>query len=283
MPPSPSISAFKANLERFKHVIPSTTSERPPQENTKKRHRDEEARPDNPPSPSPAKKKTKKNRPPNQYAPPSQYAHLAPLTDILAPNLICVFVGFNPGVKTATDGHAYSHPSNSFWKLLHSSGCTDVRLPPERDGDLPRLYAMGNTNIVARPSRNAAELSKAESAAGTPVLEEKIRRWRPEAVCIVGKGIWESVWRWRYGRGMRKGEFRYGWQDGRERMGVSDDWAGADVFVATATSGLAANLSMAEKEAIWAPFGQWVRRRREERGLVGGSGGEGQSVDAEDL
>lgn len=116
---------------------------------------------------------------------------------------------------------------------------------------------MGNTNIVERPSKDAAELSKAEMAAGTPILEEKVRRWRPEAVCIVGKGIWEAVWRWRYGREMRKDEFRYRWQDEREKMGkdADENWEGARVFVASSTSGLSASLRPAEKEAIWAPLG----------------------------
>ncbi|KXT15189.1 hypothetical protein AC579_3943 [Pseudocercospora musae] len=215
-------------------------------------------------SASPAKKRRQSSK----YAPPSKYAHLKPLTDILEPNLICVFVGFNPGVKTAQSGHAYAHPSNMFWKLLHSSGCTDERLKPEQDVDLPRLYSMGNTNIVARPSKDAAELSKAESAAGTPILEEKVRKYRPEAVCIVGKGIWESIWRWRYKREIQKHEFRYGWQDEKERIGRTDDWPGAVVFVATATSGLAANLRPHEKEAIWKPFGDWVKQRRRERNFA---------------
>ena len=213
-------------------------------------------------SPSP----TKRRRQPSKYAPPSTYAHLPTLLDVLEPNLICVFVGTNPGIRTATSGHAYAHPSNQFWKLLHSSGCTEnERLRPEQDVDLPQLYSMGNTNIVARPSRDAAELSKAEMAEGTPVLEAKIAEFRPEAVCIVGKGIWESVWRWRYKRGMKKEEFRYGWQDERERMGVSEGWEGARVFVATSTSGLSASTKPAEKEAIWKPFGEWVQMRRRER------------------
>ena len=136
---------------------------------------------------------TKKRRKSSKYAPPSTYAHLKKLTDIIEPDLIGIFVGFNPGVTTATAGHAYAHPSNQFWKLLHSSGLTDVRLKPQQDVDLPRLYQMGNTNLVDRPSNNLGELSKAEMAAGTPNLEEKIRQFRPESVCIVGKGIWEAI------------------------------------------------------------------------------------------
>lgn len=119
---------------------------------------------------------------------------------------------------------------------------------------------------MARPTRNGSELSKAELDAGVPVLEAKIAAQRPEAVCIVGKSIWEAVWRVRWGRAIRKEEFRYGWQEGRENMGrVEGEWDGAPVFVATTTSGLAASMSIGEKEAIWAELGAWVVRRREER------------------
>ncbi len=209
-----------------------------------------------------AKKRQREN---SSYAPPAKYAHLSKLVDVIEPNLIGLFVGFNPGVTTATKGHAYAHPSNMFWKLLHSSGVTDIRLCPEQDIDLPHLCSMGNTNIVERPSKNAGELSKQEMAAGTPVLEEKVRVFRPEAVCIVGKSIWQAIWRWRYGREMKKDDFRYGWQDANERMGKTEAWAGAWVFVACATSGLNASLKPAEKEDIWKPFGEWVKQRRKER------------------
>jgi len=224
---------------------------------------------------------TKEHRTTSKYAPPSKYAHLSPLTDILEPNLICVFVGFNPGVMTATRGHAYAHPSNMFWKLLHSSGLTDRRLRPEEDVDLPRLYAMGNTNLVSRPTKDAAELSKQEQVASTPILDMKIKNFRPEAVCIVGKSIWENIWTYRYGKKPKKEEFRYGWQDEKHNMGLlevdgedeveDDKWAGARVFVATSTSGLSANLKLHEKEAIWKPFGEWVQQRREERKIKEGT------------
>jgi Uracil DNA glycosylase superfamily. len=132
---------------------------------------------------------------------------------------------------------------------------------------LPALYSVGNTNIIERPTRDASMLSRAEMDAGVPVLEAKIAAQRPEAVCLVGKGIWEAVWRVRHGRGIRKEEFRYGWQAEEENMGRCDDWAGAAVFVATTTSGLAAGMTLAEKEAVWAELGSWVVRRRGERGL----------------
>lgn len=214
------------------------------------------------PSPSPRKK----SRSPSGYAPPSTYAHLPELPDVLEPNLICIFVGLNPGIKTALSGHAYAHPSNLFWKLMHSSGCTDRRCRPEEDGDLPRLFQLGNTNIVSRPTKNGSELSKAEMDASVQTLEDKVRAFRPEAVCLVGKSIWESIWRVRHGKPIKKDEFKYGWQDGRENMGAGDgDWKGARVFVATSTSGLAATSLPAEKERVWRELGVWVEERRAER------------------
>ena len=241
-------------------------------------------------SSSPSKKKKKKKAIPSGYAPPSTYAHLPHLPDAVAPNLLVFFVGLNPGIETARSGHSYAHPTNLFWRLLHSSGLTDVLVPPTEDRSLPARFSLGQTNIVARPSRNGAELSKAEMDAGVGLLEEKARRWRPEAMCMVGKSIWESVWRVRHGRAIKPAEFRYGWQDEAENMGVvgpagqpareredgvdygkdGGAWKGARVFVAASTSGLAATLRPPEKEKIWRELGEWVQTRREERKAVAG-------------
>lgn len=109
-------------------------------------------------------------------------------------------------------------------------------------------------------------LSKKEMDAGVPVLEAKVREKRPEAVCLVGKSIWEAVWRVKVGRGIRKEEFRYGWQDEGMNLGRvgGDDggWEGARVFVATTTSGLAAGMSVMEKREVWDELGRWVVERR---------------------
>ncbi|OJD24656.1 hypothetical protein ACJ73_03976 [Blastomyces percursus] len=187
------------------------------------------------------------------------------LRDTIPHNLVLLFIGVNPGIMTGQTGHVYAHPSNLYWKLLHSSGITDYRHPPSDTYRLPELYSVGNTNIVARPTKDASQLSRKEMDDGVPVLERKVREKRPEAVCLVGKGIWEAVWRVRRGRAIRKEEFRYGWQDDGERMGKTKGWKGARVFVATTTSGLAAGMTMAEKQAVWDELGEWVKRRRDER------------------
>ena len=127
---------------------------------------------------------------------------------------------------------------------------------------------------------------------GVAILEDKIRKWRPESVAIVGKSIWESVWRVRHeGRKCGKDDFRYGWQDDSERMGVLEAvdgkrWPGAMVFVTTTTSGLAAGMRPHEKEEVWRGLGEWVKERRMARGIPDEGGvelevvGDGESMEA---
>lgn len=237
---------------------------------------------------SPSKKKSS----PTKYANPSTYAHLSPIPDIVGPSMILLFIGLNPGVMTATAGHMYSHPTNHFWKFVFNSGITSRLLKPEEDRDLLVDWGCGNTNIVERPSRNGAELSKKEMDANVVILEAKVAKWRPECVCIVGKSVWESIFRVKKGRALKKGEFAYGWQeemmgavtaDGNEESegvegasdgkpdgdGSSTPWEGARVFVATSTSGLAATVPYAEKLANWKEIGDWVKERRAARAVAG--------------
>lgn len=146
------------------------------------------------------------------------------------------------------------------------------------DVKLPELYSLGQTNIVSRPSKDTAELSKEELLAGVAVLEEKMRRYKPEAVCFVGKVVWEAVFKVRNGRGIRKGEFDWGWQEGvrfgkKAEDGESEsegegegEWGGCKVFVVPSTSGLVAAYSPEFKRNLWKRLGDWVQMRRRERG-----------------
>lgn len=111
--------------------------------------------------------------------------------DILTPGLIVVFVGFNPGARSAETGHHFAGYSNKFWKLLHAAGFTPRQLKAEEDGQLPE-FGCGITNIVARPSRTAAEISKAEFREGRTVLTEKLTRFRPLTACYAGIGVYKE-------------------------------------------------------------------------------------------
>ncbi|KAH9893013.1 DNA glycosylase [Xylariomycetidae sp. FL2044] len=244
-------------------------------------------------SPTSAAKKKRPRKTPS-YTPPSTYSHLPLLPDAIAPNLLILFIGLNPGLQTSRTGHAYAHPSNLFWKLLHRSGITPVRCAAAEDRTMPARFALGHTNIVARPTRSGAELSKGEMDDGVADLEAKCRVWRPEVACVTGKSIWESVFRVKKKRGLAKGEFVYGWQTDAMRLGADPEngWPGSRVFVAASTSGLAASLRPEEKERIWKELGDWCVARRREReeeerrkgdvgvgdGGGGGGGGDGVTV-----
>lgn len=105
--------------------------------------------------------------------------------------------------------------------------------------------------------------------ASVEICEAKIRKWRPESVCIVGKGIWESIWRAKHGgEKLGKKDFVWGWQVDKERFGAvpEDGYEGARVFVVPSTSGLVAGYSMEFKKATWKELGDWVQKRRAERG-----------------
>ncbi|KAL4068634.1 uracil-DNA glycosylase-like protein [Scleroderma yunnanense] len=94
---------------------------------------------------------------------------------------------------SAETGHHFANPTNHFWHCLHRSGLTSTLLPPSEDYSLPDRYNLGLTNIVDRPSTEAAELSKSEIKASIPAFLRKISRHKPRFVCFVGMGIWEVV------------------------------------------------------------------------------------------
>lgn len=116
---------------------------------------------------------------------------MRPVPDIIRPNLQILFIGFNPGERSALTGHHFAGRSNRFWKLLALSGLTPCQLRPEQDRSLLD-WGYGITNIVARPSRTAAEITKAEYRAGQQILLEKLQKYRPAIACFAGIGVYRE-------------------------------------------------------------------------------------------
>jgi TDG/mug DNA glycosylase family protein len=100
------------------------------------------------------------------------------IPDVVAADLAVLFVGINPGLYSGAVGHHFARPGNRFWKALHGAGFTDRVLSPFEDGDLPR-HGLGVTNLVARTTATADELSAQELRAGARRLERLVRRYRP--------------------------------------------------------------------------------------------------------
>ena len=106
--------------------------------------------------------------------------------DVLAPGLDVVFVGLNPGRASATAGHHFAGPGNHFWRLLHAAGLTPRQVAPGEDATLLGL-GIGITNAVDRASRGEQDLAWAELVAGGARLREKIARFRPRLLAVLGK------------------------------------------------------------------------------------------------
>jgi double-stranded uracil-DNA glycosylase len=113
----------------------------------------------------------------------------ATLPDVLPgpddPPLRVLFCGINPGLVSAAKGHHFARPGNRFWPALHGAGFTPRRLRPDEQHLLPAL-GLGITNIAARATARADELSNAELVAGGQRLRELVRCRRPVALGVVG-------------------------------------------------------------------------------------------------
>lgn len=161
--------------------------------------------------------------------------------DIIAPNLKILFIGFNPGNRSAATGHHFAGYSNKFWKLLAAAELTPYQFKPEEDGKLLAL-GLGITNIVARPSRAAAEITKAEYLAGRIILQEKLQLYKPRVACFAGVGVYREF--------MHQARVACGWQTASVVSGVAD-------FVVPSPSGLT-RIVFAEQLAYYQEMKKYI-------------------------
>jgi TDG/mug DNA glycosylase family protein len=150
------------------------------------------------------------------------------LRDVIAPDLDVLFCGINPGLYSAATGWHFARPGNRFWPALAAAGFTPVQLHPSQRTEL-LACGVGITNLVARATVAADELTDDEIRAGRPRLARKVRRYRPRAVAVVGIGAYRVAF------GRPRATF------GRQ----PDDLAGALVWVLPNTSGLNAHYQAA--------------------------------------
>lgn len=144
-----------------------------------------------------------------------------------------LFVGINPGLRSAATGHHFAGYSNRFWKLLYDSALVPEPLTYEDDDRLPE-WGYGMTNIVPRATASIDELRTEEYRAGAKMLLRKLQRKQPPVVALVGVTVWRALMR-ALDHPERNAAVRLGWQPGRLR--------GARVCVLPNPSGRNATLS----------------------------------------
>ncbi len=111
--------------------------------------------------------------------------------DVLAPNLVVLFCGINPGLYSAATGHHFARPGNRFWPALHLSGFTPRLLGPAEQGDLLH-WGLGVTNVVARATARADELSADELRVGARRLTRLAEEYTPRFVAVVGVSAYRT-------------------------------------------------------------------------------------------
>ena len=153
------------------------------------------------------------------------------LRDRIRPDVRVLFVGINPGIRSALTGHHFAGFSNRFWKLLYESGLVPEPIAYQDDERLPE-WGYGITNIVPRATPGIDTLKKEEYIAGRERLRRKIRRYRPQLVAAVGVTVFRAMFP------DRRGPVALGLQP--ERIGTSA------VFVLPNPSGRNANYSYKE-------------------------------------
>ena len=169
------------------------------------------------------------------------------MKDQIAPGVRVLFVGINPGVRSAVTGHHFAGYSNRFWKLLFDAGLVPERIGHEDDGRLPE-WGLGITNLIARPSPGISDLKAAEYTSGRELLLRKIRRWRPPIVALVGVTLFRALFPEKRAEPVALG-------DQPERL------AGARVFVLPNPSGRNANFRYEEMLDAFSALARTIRSR----------------------
>ncbi|MEH7115583.1 mismatch-specific DNA-glycosylase [Neobacillus niacini] len=111
--------------------------------------------------------------------------------DHIKAELTILFVGFNPSIRSSETGNHFANPNNRFWRILYEAGLTPRKYEAAEDSKLLEL-GMGITNIVARPTKAADEITSEEYKEGKEILRKKIELHTPKIVCFVGKGVYQQ-------------------------------------------------------------------------------------------
>jgi TDG/mug DNA glycosylase family protein len=167
------------------------------------------------------------------------------LKDRIGPGMRVLFVGINPGIRSAAIGHHFAGYSNRFWKLLHESKLVPDPIGAEEDERLTE-WGFGITNLVPRPTPGIDTLRPHEFVDGVGALRRKVRRRRPEVVALVGVTLARVL--------LDRGSDRIA-------LGIQrETFEGARVFVLPNPSGRNANFSYQEMLAAFRGLRTWIAR-----------------------
>jgi TDG/mug DNA glycosylase family protein len=192
--------------------------------------------------------RTRLRSPTRERAAARQAVALPPLRDAVRLPMRALFVGINPGVRSALTGHHFAGYSNRFWNLLFESRLVPEPVTAADDRRLPE-WGYGVTNLIPRPTPGIDTLRVDEYVAGARTLRRKVRRWRPPVMALVGVTLYRSL-------------FPKQRATARRVIGLHEErFEGADVFVLPNPSGRNANYSYPEMLGAFTDLRRYLERR----------------------
>ena len=114
------------------------------------------------------------------------------IRDVISPGLRVLFCGINPGLYSGATGHHFARPGNRFWPTLYQAGFTSRLLNAAEEREL-LAAGYGITNLVARATATADELSADELIVGRRRLESKVKRYQPQVLAVLGIGAYRTA------------------------------------------------------------------------------------------
>ncbi|MBJ8343692.1 mismatch-specific DNA-glycosylase [Antrihabitans sp. YC2-6] len=153
----------------------------------------------------------------------------ATVPDLIGPGCTLLFVGINPGLWTAAAGAHFARPGNRFYPALLQAGIIERPIAPA-DGmsETDTAYLIGRgigiTNLVARATARADELTAEELRAGVDVLAATVASAKVRVVAILGITAYRTAFQVR-----------------GAKAGRQSDFAGAQLWVVPNPSGLNAH------------------------------------------
>jgi double-stranded uracil-DNA glycosylase len=127
---------------------------------------------------------------------------LATLPDLLRDGLDVVFVGINPSIFSATQGHYFARRTNRFWPCFSRSSLSRAARRAIGLGYLQPMHdrvllenGFGFTDLVKRPTAKASDLTFAELASGVARLVEKLELHKPRIACFHGVTAYRPIHR----------------------------------------------------------------------------------------
>jgi TDG/mug DNA glycosylase family protein len=105
--------------------------------------------------------------------------------DLVAPGLRVLLCGINPSLESGYRGLHFATPGNRLWPTLAAAGWTPRQLHPSETDEV-LAAGIGITNLVARATARADELTDDEIRAGLPHLAALAERWQPGWVAFCG-------------------------------------------------------------------------------------------------